>query len=361
MLGGEADDLVVINSCAVTAEAVRQTRQVHPSRPQGPSRRAPPRHRLRGRSRARGASGDARGGRPHRQHRQARPARLERAAGHPRARHPRPHPRLRAGPDGCDHACTFCIIPQGRGPSRSRTVAQVLDDVVRHLDAGVQEVILTGVDLTSWGGRPSRRNPASARSPKRSSPGSPTCRACASPRSTAPKVDDLLFDLPRLGGPGHAPCAPLAAARPRPDPQAHEAPPFARRCGGRRPQPCAPRRPEIAIVADLIAGFPTEDDEAHAANLSIIEALGVVHGHVFPYSQRPRHSRRAHAAGGARDDPRPRRAVARKGSRNPRILACRASGLAAMGARRKGRERPRGRLRARPGSPRHAAPARWWK
>src|SRR5690606_20113285 len=54
--------------------------------------------------------------------------------------------------NGCDHACTFCVIPQGRGPSRSRTVAEVLHDLAVHIDAGVNEIVLTGVDLTSWGG-----------------------------------------------------------------------------------------------------------------------------------------------------------------------------------------------------------------
>src|SRR5687768_5654769 len=53
--------------------------------------------------------------------------------------------------NGCDHACTFCVIPQGRGPSRSRRVADVLADVARHLAAGAREVVLTGVDVTSWG------------------------------------------------------------------------------------------------------------------------------------------------------------------------------------------------------------------
>ena len=59
---------------------------------------------------------------------------------------------------GCDHACTFCVIPQGRGASRSLSVAAVLREVERHLEQGAAEVVLTGVDVTSWGhdlpGRP---------------------------------------------------------------------------------------------------------------------------------------------------------------------------------------------------------------
>jgi threonylcarbamoyladenosine tRNA methylthiotransferase MtaB len=53
--------------------------------------------------------------------------------------------------NGCDHACTFCVIPQGRGPSRSLPVGEVLREVERHLAHGAAEVVLTGVDVTSWG------------------------------------------------------------------------------------------------------------------------------------------------------------------------------------------------------------------
>jgi threonylcarbamoyladenosine tRNA methylthiotransferase MtaB len=60
------------------------------------------------------------------------------------------------------------------------------------------------------------------------------------------------------------------------------------------------RRPDIAVGADLIAGFPTEGEAEHADNLSIIEALGIVHGHIFPFSPRD-HPRRAHAASAAPD------------------------------------------------------------
>ena len=53
--------------------------------------------------------------------------------------------------NGCDHACTFCVIPQGRGTSRSLTIAEVLGEVEAHLERGAAEVVLTGVDVTSWG------------------------------------------------------------------------------------------------------------------------------------------------------------------------------------------------------------------
>jgi threonylcarbamoyladenosine tRNA methylthiotransferase MtaB len=204
-----------------------------------------------------------------------------------------PAPRERRGytrgfvqvQNGCDHACTFCVIPQGRGPSRSRPVAEVLEDVAVHIDAGVNEIVLTGVDLTSWGA---------------DLPGSPRlgalCEAvlvrfAALPRLRLSSIDGAEVD-PVLFA--------LLAGEARVMPHVHlslqhgddlilkrmkrrhsRADALALVCELRA------RRPDIAIGADLIAGFPTEDEAAHAANLSIIAALEVVHGHVFPFSPRP--------------------------------------------------------------------------
>src|SRR5690606_39169159 len=72
----------------------------------------------------------------------------------PLARAPSPQTHTRAFiavQNGCDHACTFCVIPQGRGTSRSLPIAAVLREVERHLEHGAAEVVLTGVDVTSWG------------------------------------------------------------------------------------------------------------------------------------------------------------------------------------------------------------------
>ena len=86
--------------------------------------------------------------------------------------------------NGCDHRCTFCIIPYGRGNSRSVPAATVVEQVARLVDRGFNEVVLTGVDLTSWGadleGAP-RLGDLVARHPRAASP---TCRGSASPRST---------------------------------------------------------------------------------------------------------------------------------------------------------------------------------
>ena len=281
----EADNLVVINSCAVTAEAVRQTRQAIRR-----ARKARPDARLLVTGCAAEVERDALAAMPEVDGLIANTAKLDpRAWNVPlatRALETRAHTRAFVQvQNGCDHACTFCVIPQGRGPSRSRTVAQVLNDVARHLNAGVREVILTGVDLTSWGGdlpgEPRLGTLAEAILTR--FPALPRLRLSS---IDGAEVDDLLFDL--------------LASEARVMPHVHLSLQHGhdlilKRMKRRHSRADAvnlvaalrARRPEIAIGADLIAGFPTEDDEAHAANLSIIAELDVVHGHVFPYSQRP--------------------------------------------------------------------------
>ncbi|PNU04578.1 MiaB/RimO family radical SAM methylthiotransferase [Novosphingobium guangzhouense] len=282
---GEAENLVVINSCAVTAEAVRQTRQAIRR-----ARKARPEARLLVTGCAAEVERAALAAMPEVDGLIANTAKLDPRAWNVPPSAPVPETRTHTRAfvqvqNGCDHACTFCVIPQGRGPSRSRTVAQVLEDVARHLDAGVGEVILTGVDLTSWGG---------------DLPGAPRlgtlaeailARFPALPRLRlssidGAEVDDLLFDL--------------IASQARVMPHVHLSLQHGhdlilKRMKRRHSRADAlglvaalrARRPEIAIGADLIAGFPTEDEDAHAANLSIIAELGVVHGHIFPYSPRP--------------------------------------------------------------------------
>ncbi|KQM19479.1 MiaB/RimO family radical SAM methylthiotransferase [Novosphingobium sp. Leaf2] len=281
----DAQDLVVINSCAVTAEAVRQTRQTIRR-----ARRARPNARLIVTGCAAQVEREALAAMPEVDGLVANTAKLDpRAWNIAPATTARPRQAYTRGfvqvQNGCDHACTFCVIPQGRGPSRSRTVADVLDDVAVHLDAGVQEIVLTGVDLTSWGG---------------DLPGSPRLGALA---------EALLIrfpDLPRLrlssidGAEVDPALFELLAGDARVMPHVHLSLQHGhdlmlKRMKRRHTRADAialvqglrARRPEIAIGADLIAGFPTEDDAAHSANLSIIAELGVVHGHVFPYSQRP--------------------------------------------------------------------------
>ncbi len=154
LLAGE-DDLVVVNSCAVTSEAVRQTRQAIRR-----ARRARPDARLLVTGCAAEIEREQLTAMPEVDGLVANASKLDARAWNVPARSApvgSAHTRaFVAVQNGCDHACTFCVIPQGRGPSRSLGVAEVLREVERHGDA--PEVVLTGVDVTSWGhdlpGRP---------------------------------------------------------------------------------------------------------------------------------------------------------------------------------------------------------------
>ncbi len=283
LLAGEAN-LVVVNSCAVTGEALSQTRKaIRRARRDHPTARLMVTGCAAEIDRADiGAMAEVDG-------LIANAAKLD-----PRAWNVAAHAapivtaRTRAFigvQNGCDHACTFCVIPQGRGVSRSIAVTDVLREVEAHLAAGALETVLTGVDLTSWG---------------HDLPGSPRLGVLvgaildafpALPRLRLSSVDGveidaLLFDL--------------LAHEPRVVPHLHlslqhGADLILKRMKRRHSRADAvdlvgrlkSLRPDIAIGADLIAGFPTESAAHHADNLSIIDELDIVHAHVFPYSPRP--------------------------------------------------------------------------
>ena len=146
----EAGDVVVVNSCAVTSEAVRQTRQAIRR-----ARRERPQARLIVTGCAADIERDQIAAMPEVDGLIANAAKLDpRAWNVPVAEAPPPPTRTRAFiavQNGCDHACTFCVIPQGRGASRSLSITEVLREVEHHLEQGAKEVVLTGVDVTSWG------------------------------------------------------------------------------------------------------------------------------------------------------------------------------------------------------------------
>ncbi|OYX63934.1 MAG: tRNA (N(6)-L-threonylcarbamoyladenosine(37)-C(2))-methylthiotransferase MtaB [Sphingomonadales bacterium 32-64-17] len=287
LVAGEGN-LVVVNSCAVTSEAVRQTRQAIRR-----ARRANPDARLL----VTGCAADI-----ERQQLAAMPEvdglianadKLDaRAWNVPEPGRTPPLQRTRAFiavQNGCDHSCTFCVIPQGRGASRSLSVAEVLMEVEAHLDQGAPEVVLTGVDLTSWGHDLPQNHQ-----------GSPALGTLVS------ALLDAFPQLPRLrlssldGIEIDAALFDLIAHEPRVMPHVHlslqhGADLILKRMKRRHSRAQAldlvarlkAARPEIAVGADIIAGFPTETEAHHADNLSIIAELPVVHGHVFPYSPRP--------------------------------------------------------------------------
>ena len=277
-------DLVVVNSCAVTSEAVRQTRQAIRR-----ARRAHPDARLLVTGCAADIERDQLAAMPEVDGLVANTAKLDARVWNVASETPAiPQDRTRAFiavQNGCDHACTFCVIPQGRGPSRSLTVAQVLAEVERHLIHGAPEVVLTGVDVTSWG-HDLPDTPPLGELVRAVLDRFPEMGRLRMSSLDGIEIDPLLFDL-FAGEERLMPHLHLSLQH------GHDL--ILKRMKRRHLRDDAialvsrlkERRPDIAIGADLIAGFPTETEEHHAANLAIIEELQIVHGHIFPYSPRP--------------------------------------------------------------------------
>ncbi|MCL6251269.1 MiaB/RimO family radical SAM methylthiotransferase [Altererythrobacter sp. KTW20L] len=282
MLAGE--DVVVVNSCAVTAEAVRQTRQAIRR-----ARRERPDARLLVTGCAAEVERASLSQMPEVDGLVANATKLDARAWNVAERPAAPsvtHTRaFIAVQNGCDHACTFCVIPQGRGPSRSLSVAQVLREVERHLEHGAAEVVLTGVDVTSWG-HDLPDAPRLGQLVHTVLDAFPRLLRLRLSSVDGVEIDPLLFDL--------------LAHEPRVMPHLHLSMQHGhdlvlKRMKRRHSRSQAVElvqrlkalRPDVAVGADLIAGFPTESAEHHAANRSIIAELEIVHLHVFPYSPRP--------------------------------------------------------------------------
>ena len=282
LLAGETD-VVVVNSCAVTAEAVRTTRQAIRK-----ARRRRPAARLLVTGCAAeierddlAAMPEVDGFVPNAIKLDPRAWNAPERAGPVQAVHTRAFVAVQ---NGCDHACTFCVIPQGRGPSRSLTVAQVLAEIDRGTMHGASEVVLTGVDVTSWGHDLPGSPPLGhlVRAILDAFPGLARLRMSS---LDGIEIDPLLLELlahePRVMPHLHLSLQhgnDLMLKRMKRRHLRADAVDMVRRLKA--------TRPEIAVGADLIAGFPTEDDSAHADSLSIVRELEIVHGHVFPYSAR---------------------------------------------------------------------------
>jgi threonylcarbamoyladenosine tRNA methylthiotransferase MtaB len=282
---GDTRDVVVVNSCAVTAEAVRQTRQAIRR-----ARRARPDARLLVTGCAADIERDQLAAMPEIDGLVPNARKLDsRAWNVPSRPAPVPPAHTRAFiavQNGCDHACTFCVIPQGRGPSRSLSVGQVLREIELHLGQGAPEVVLTGVDVTSWG-HDLPNGPRLGSLVRAILSAFPELARLRMSSLDGVEIDGELFEL--------------FASEPRLMPHLHLSLQHGhdlilkrmkrrhlRADAARLVERLRARRPDIAIGADLIAGFPTEDEAMHRANLSVLAELGIVHGHVFPYSPRPR-------------------------------------------------------------------------
>ncbi|NLS25349.1 Threonylcarbamoyladenosine tRNA methylthiotransferase MtaB [Sphingomonas sp. S2M10] len=185
--------------------------------------------------------------------------------------------------NGCDHRCTFCAIPFGRGNSRSVPAGAVIDRIALLAEAH-GEVVLTGVDLTSYG-HDLPGAPTLGLLVERILKHVPSLKRLRLSSLDGIEVDDRLFAL--------------LTQEPRVMPHVHLSlqagddmilKRMKRRHSRAQSVALAERlraaRPEIAIGADLIAGFPTEDDRMFANTLALIADCGVVHAHIFPYSPR---------------------------------------------------------------------------
>lgn len=186
--------------------------------------------------------------------------------------------------NGCDHRCTFCIIPYGRGNSRSVPAGEVVEKVRELADNGYKEVVLTGVDVTSYGhdlpGKP--HFGMLVERILKLVPNLPRLRLSS---LDGVEVDDRLFDLltgePRLMPHIHISLQSgddMILKRMKRRHNRAQAIDLVQRLKA--------KRPEITIGADIIAGFPTETEEMHRNNVAIIDECEVVHGHIFPFSPR---------------------------------------------------------------------------
>lgn len=302
------EDWVVVNSCAVTNEAVRQTRQairrVHRQHPSaqilvtGCAAELDPADfiAMPGVSRVVGnprklnslAANDvmaplgARGAHPEPVEGRAlafRQAKRERDfvivpagfMGHVRS--------FVAVQTGCDHRCTFCSIWQARGPSRSLPFELVRDAVARELDRGAKEIVLTGVDITDYAdglGKLCQRLLAAE----------PRLERLRLSSLDSIEIDDALFEL--------------VAGEPRLLPHFHLSlqsgdDMILKRMKRRHSRAGAVRTveriraacPDATIGADLIAGFPTETEEMALNTLKLLDDCDIVAAHIFPFSARP--------------------------------------------------------------------------
>lgn len=187
--------------------------------------------------------------------------------------------------NGCDHRCTFCIIPFGRGPSRSVAAGEVVASVRRVVENGYAEVVLTGVDLTSYG--PDLPGEMSlGRLVKLVLKHVPDLKRLRLSSIDQVEVDrdlmDAIADEPRLMPHLHLSMQSGSDRILKRMKRRHSAADAVRFCEEARRL-----RPDMVFGADLIAGFPTESEDMFQASLQVVDSCAITYLHVFPYSPRP--------------------------------------------------------------------------
>ena len=186
---------------------------------------------------------------------------------------------------GCDHRCTFCIIPYARGPSRSVPIGRVAGQARRLVAAGYREIVLTGVDLTAYGGDLPGA-PSIGQMVRRLLAAVPELERLRLSSLDPAEIDVALWDLlageKRLMPHLHLSLQAgddLILKRMKRRHSRAEAIAVAGRARA--------LRPEVALGADLIAGFPTETEDMFRRSLDLLAECGLAFVHVFPYSARP--------------------------------------------------------------------------
>jgi len=187
--------------------------------------------------------------------------------------------------NGCDHRCTFCIIPFGRGNSRSLQAGDVVEQVRRLVASGYSEVVLTGVDLTSWGadldGAP-KLGLLTSRILK-TVPELKRLRLSSIDSIEAdPELMDVIAGEERVMPHIHLSLQSGDNMILKRMKRRHAREDSIAFCSELRA-----RRPGIVFGADIIAGFPTETDAMFENSLRIIDDCGLTYLHVFPFSARP--------------------------------------------------------------------------
>ena len=186
---------------------------------------------------------------------------------------------------GCDHRCTFCVIPYGRGNNRSVPIGRIVDQVRTLVAAGYREIVLTGVDITGYGGDLPGR-PGLGQMTRRLLNLVPALDRLRLTSLDPVEIDDDLFDLiatePRLMPHLHLSVQAgddLVLKRMK---RRHDRQDVIDLCARVRMA-----RPDVAFGADIIAGFPTESEAMFRRTLELVEECGLTFLHVFPYSERP--------------------------------------------------------------------------
>jgi len=187
--------------------------------------------------------------------------------------------------NGCDHRCTFCIIPFGRGNSRSVPLADAIEQVRRLVAQGHNEIVLSGVDLTSWGAD-LEGAPKLGRLLSRILNDVPDLKRLRLSSIDSIEADNELIDvisgdtrvMPHLHLSLQSGDNMILKRMKRRHSREHSI----KFCADIRG-----KRPDMVFGADIIAGFPTETDEMFENSLRIIDECGLTYLHVFPYSPRP--------------------------------------------------------------------------